>query len=215
MVVLVVLFILLINNAQLHSSAATTHFSLLLIIFPGHIHLLSLSLCVKHKHVHRAGLGWAELSWSICIHTYYLVPMVRSLPKFSVHKIPFLPVPLITFFIVLISIFSIFSIITFLCASHKFTGSQRRKELVKTVRLGSDQNKSMSKLQSNISSKALLMIKMISWRKAQDHEDQEGYDDDDDEAVWKRTIIMGERCRPLEFSGKILYDSHGNPLPDN
>lgn len=59
------------------------------------------------------------------------------------------------------------------------------------------------------------MVKMISWRKAQDHEDQEGYDDDDEEAVWKRTIIMGERCRPLEFSGKILYDSHGNPLPDN
>lgn len=86
---------------------------------------------------------------------------------------------------------------------------------MKTVRLGSDQNKSLSKLQSNISSKALLMVKMISWRKAQDHEDQEGYDDDDEEAVWKRTIIMGERCRPLEFSGKILYDSHGNPLPDN
>ncbi|KAJ0042301.1 hypothetical protein Pint_18632 [Pistacia integerrima] len=52
------------------------------------------------------------------------------------------------------------------------------------------------------------MVKMISWRKVQD-------EDDEDEAVWKRSIIMGERCRPLEFSGKILYDSEGNLLPDS
>ena len=43
------------------------------------------------------------------------------------------------------------------------------------------------------------------------------YDDDgdEDEAVWRKTILKGERCRPLDFSGKILYDSQGNLLPNS
>lgn len=75
------------------------------------------------------------------------------------------------------------------------------------------------KIQSNLSSKALL--KMVSWRRA--HEEQEldndchGYDDDyddddDDEALWRKTIMKGEKCRPIDFSGKIVYDSRGNLL---
>lgn len=34
-------------------------------------------------------------------------------------------------------------------------------------------------------------------------------------AVWQRVILRGERCAPLSFSGLILYDEHGNPLPSN
>ncbi|WOL02885.1 hypothetical protein Cni_G11604 [Canna indica] len=34
----------------------------------------------------------------------------------------------------------------------------------------------------------------------------------EEEALWKKSIIMGERCKPLDFSGQILYDSHGNRL---
>lgn len=74
-----------------------------------------------------------------------------------------------------------------------------------------DQKKPVSRLQSSISSKALLMVKMISWSKVQDGEGEEEMDGD--EAVWRRKIMMGEKCRPLNFSGKILYDSHGNLLP--
>lgn len=33
------------------------------------------------------------------------------------------------------------------------------------------------------------------------------------EMVWQRTILMGERCRPPNFSGAILYDTNGNLLP--
>ena len=33
-------------------------------------------------------------------------------------------------------------------------------------------------------------------------------------AVWQRVILRGERCAPLSFSGQILYDQYGNPLPD-
>ncbi|CAL9771068.1 unnamed protein product, partial [Musa acuminata subsp. burmannicoides] len=35
-----------------------------------------------------------------------------------------------------------------------------------------------------------------------------------EEALWRKSIIMGERCRPLVFSGQILYDSQGNQLPN-
>lgn len=143
--------------------------------------------------------------------------VMRSYSSYSMHKqiVPLILPPvhmMITFFIVLVSIFSI---IAFLCGSHNFPGSQRRKE-ERTARLGGAGDQ--TKLQSSIGTKALQMVKMISWRKMQRH-DQEcsssSSSGDDEEAVWKRTIIMGERCRPLEFSGKLLYDSHGNPLHDS
>lgn len=135
-------------------------------------------------------------------------------------KVPFLPTPPITFFVVLLSIFSV---VTFLCASHNFEGSKQGKGELKTVRLGGDEKKGLSKLQSKISSKALLMVKMVSWRKLQDHEEEERHygpeyaadDDAEEAAVWKRTIIMGGKCRPLEFSAEIKYDSHGNPILDS
>lgn len=33
--------------------------------------------------------------------------------------------------------------------------------------------------------------------------------------VWQRTILMGERCQRPTFSGLVLYDEKGNPLPRN
>ncbi|KAL5553519.1 hypothetical protein UlMin_040920 [Ulmus minor] len=33
-----------------------------------------------------------------------------------------------------------------------------------------------------------------------------------DESLWRRTILMGDKCRPPEFSGVIYYDSCGNRL---
>lgn len=146
--------------------------------------------------------------------------LIKSAQCFLTHiKLASLPTPLITFFVLL---FSVCLVVTFLCASHDFMGSQRGKRELKTVRLGGgDEKKGLSKLQSNISNKALLVVKMVSWRKTQDGQEedreQENLCNDDEEeeaAVWKRTIIMGEKCRPLEFSGKITYDSHGNPVLD-
>ncbi|KAM0022327.1 hypothetical protein Hdeb2414_s0023g00627341 [Helianthus debilis subsp. tardiflorus] len=123
-----------------------------------------------------------------------------------------LPFPGLTFVAVLVAIICVFSIISFLCGSH---GGLKRSDTYKreksTVHLGARKVK-MSKLGSGLSSKALLMAKMISWRKV----DEEGCNDDDnEEAVWKRTIIMGERCRPLEFSGKISYDENGNSISES
>lgn len=41
---------------------------------------------------------------------------------------------------------------------------------------------------------------------AEDYEDEDG--------VWRRTILLGERCQPLDFSGAIHYDSRGRRLPN-
>lgn len=110
---------------------------------------------------------------------------------------------------------SIVSFATILCGSRKSTKSRQHKES-KVAREGrGGQKKLMAKLQSNISSKALMMAKMFSWRKVQDYCEDDNEIRDDEDALWKRTIIMGERCKPLEFSGRILYDSDGQPVPEN
>ncbi|KAE8815061.1 hypothetical protein D1007_07565 [Hordeum vulgare] len=36
--------------------------------------------------------------------------------------------------------------------------------------------------------------------------------EDDSGALWRRDILMGERCEPLNFSGAIHYDSQGRPI---
>ncbi|CAA2966788.1 Hypothetical predicted protein [Olea europaea subsp. europaea] len=36
----------------------------------------------------------------------------------------------------------------------------------------------------------------------------------DDEGLWQRTILMGDKCEPLDFSGVIYYDSDGKQLPE-
>ncbi|KAL2527866.1 uncharacterized protein Fot_20467 [Forsythia ovata] len=101
---------------------------------------------------------------------------------------------------------------SFLCGSHKSLRNGGRR---KSVRLG-EKSRAVMRMKSNLSSKALLMAKMISWRKVEDEEQgQEVIDFGEDDVFWKRTIIKGEKCRPLDFSGKILYDSNGNLLPDS
>ncbi|CAL9012942.1 unnamed protein product [Prunus brigantina] len=141
--------------------------------------------------------------------------------------------------------FSMFYLLVFLCASHKSKKSHEKKEEAITNSESKDV-KFIAKLNSKISSKALAMAKMVSWRKMEageedqkddddvDHSDEavwrksiimgERYvplnddDDDDDhsnEAVWRKSIIMGERCAPLNFSGKIDYDSEGNLLAES
>ncbi|KQK02365.1 uncharacterized protein LOC104582460 [Brachypodium distachyon] len=67
---------------------------------------------------------------------------------------------------------------------------------------------------------AAAVAKMASWRKKDDcrqspagSEEEDGDDENEVEAaVWRKGIIMGDKCRPLQFSGHIAFDSHGNPL---
>lgn len=153
--------------------------------------------------------------------------MARPFPILSTSSIHI--IPSINIIFAVLSTLSIFSLVTFLCASHG-----RQKEVVLTRKKLTISRKnlleSLSKANS-ISSKALL--KMVSWRKQVQHEEDDEHDyydnnhnknhdyfavnDDgfiEEGAVWKKTIIKGEKCKPLDFSGKIEYDSEGNLLPD-
>jgi hypothetical protein len=137
--------------------------------------------------------------------------LLPSLPMYM-HHLSSSSTPAVTIFFLLIAIFSVFSIITFLCSSSKVKKSLGLKE--ETI-FRSNEKRLVSKINSNISSRALSMVKMISWRKAQaEGEGEEDNDDYSDEAVWRKRIMLGERCRPLDFSGKIVYDSQGNLLAD-
>ncbi|KAH7686123.1 hypothetical protein IHE45_04G083700 [Dioscorea alata] len=39
-------------------------------------------------------------------------------------------------------------------------------------------------------------------------------DEDDETNVWRKTILMGEKCKPLDFSGVIYYDCEGRQLSE-
>jgi hypothetical protein len=68
---------------------------------------------------------------------------------------------------------------------------------------------------SGIGGKAAAIAKMVSWNRwspAPGSSDDEEAAVEDEVAVWRKAIIMGEKCRPLEFSGHIAFDSNGNQL---
>ena len=47
-----------------------------------------------------------------------------------------------------------------------------------------------------------------------DHQEYSGDDSGGEEGgLWRRAILMGERCKPLDFPGAIHYDSFGRRLP--
>ncbi|XP_050226986.1 uncharacterized protein LOC126676753 [Mercurialis annua] len=134
-------------------------------------------------------------------------------------NLPFLP--LISIFLTAITIFSILS---FLCTSHRKTKKSQESNDQQNSSCSnssssqfSSERKLFSKLNSKISSKAVLMVKMVSWKKNNQHDGYDAVavvddDDDSEEGVWRKSIMMGERCRPLDFSGKIEYDCEGNRL---
>lgn len=129
--------------------------------------------------------------------------MARLLLVYPIHNLPFSSMPITTLFLAVLAVLCILSFTTFLC------GSRNMKKL--HTETGQKENKHMSKLNSNLSSRALSMVKMISWRKvqAEGEEEEGGYNDQDEEALWRKNILMGEKCRPLDFSGKIVSDSQG------
>ncbi|KAH9626325.1 hypothetical protein KSS87_012869 [Heliosperma pusillum] len=139
-----------------------------------------------------------------------------------------IPINIITMsyiFIVILATMSIFALVNFLCASHN---NEKQKEVsFKNTKFSISKKNLLASFDkaSYLSNKAI--FKMKSWRKPVQHEEDDYIDinvdndnninngfDEEDEIVWKKTIIKGEKCRPLDFSGKIEYDSEGNLLPD-
>ncbi|KAE9596143.1 hypothetical protein Lalb_Chr17g0346181 [Lupinus albus] len=127
------------------------------------------------------------------------------------HNLHFSTMPMImSLFFVVVAVLSIFSIISFLC------GIRKMKKKKKKHQTETEESTTGSKLNNNLSSKARSMVKLLCWRKveAEARYDEEDYGDQDEQVLWRKNILMGERCRPIDFSGKILYDSKGNMLPD-
>ncbi|CAH9147149.1 unnamed protein product [Cuscuta epithymum] len=50
-------------------------------------------------------------------------------------------------------------------------------------------------------------------KKARDDADKEAQDPGEG-GLWRREILMGDRCQPLDFPGVIYYDCNGKRLPD-
>jgi hypothetical protein len=54
---------------------------------------------------------------------------------------------------------------------------------------------------------------MAPWRKALSLPASRGRGrEQDDGGLWRKEILLGERCQPLEFSGVIYYDADGHRL---
>ncbi|OAY59297.1 uncharacterized protein LOC110626680 [Manihot esculenta] len=67
-------------------------------------------------------------------------------------------------------------------------------------------------LLTQISNKA---ISFIHGKKRVDEDDDDvgvGPEEFGDGGVWQKTILMGDKCQPLDFSGVIYYDSTGKQL---
>lgn len=68
-------------------------------------------------------------------------------------------------------------------------------------------------LLTNISNKA---IPFLNKKKGSEDSDGGGRAEDKDRfgngGVWQKSILMGDKCQPLDFSGVIYYDSSGDRL---
>ncbi|KAK9742542.1 hypothetical protein RND81_03G180300 [Saponaria officinalis] len=125
--------------------------------------------------------------------------------------------------ITIIATLSIISLVMYLCASHdsqkEVASTMKRKLTTSKKHLLSSFNHA-----NNASYKAL--SKMILCRKSVSHNQhdyneinhsnvdknvEDGYEEE--EAVWKKRIIKGGKCRPLNFPGIIEYDYDGNLTP--
>ncbi|KAI3411416.1 uncharacterized protein J3R85_018053 [Psidium guajava] len=72
------------------------------------------------------------------------------------------------------------------------------------------------KLLSNISNKAIAFVHGRKKGTARGGEESEADSSEElcfgDGGVWQRSILMGDKCQPLNFSGVIYYDEEGKKL---
>ncbi|KAK1427258.1 hypothetical protein QVD17_15941 [Tagetes erecta] len=80
------------------------------------------------------------------------------------------------------------------CAKQAFTLSKNKPK---------NASNKPKKLVSSISNKA---VKLCHCKKREENEETDG--------VWRREILMGDKCQPLDFSGVIYYDKDGNLLTE-
>ncbi|CAM0879284.1 unnamed protein product [Alopecurus aequalis] len=114
------------------------------------------------------------------------------------------------------------AVVVSLCTSstHAKLWKQRGTTTAPVVKTGGDATSRKNMLAASLSGiggKASAIAKMVSWNRRSPEpgssDDEEAAVEDEEEAVWRKAIIMGEKCRPLQFSGHITFDSDGHQLP--
>eukprot|EP01018_Ginkgo_biloba_P028129 Gb_33507 [translate_table: standard] len=124
------------------------------------------------------------------------------------------------FLTVVICVLAVATVVSALCATH--SRKQEKKQNKEWSRSMESPAYSFSSFKfapspraliNSISSKKLLLVKK-GGRK--DEDALKAYDRavmEDGDFLWQRTILMGEKCTPPDFSGVIVYDDKGNRLP--
>ncbi|KAI3684953.1 hypothetical protein L6452_34183 [Arctium lappa] len=87
-----------------------------------------------------------------------------------------------------------------ICAKQAIMVSKKLKSNSKI-----SQGSTPKKIISSISNKAI---------KLRHRKKKAGEEGGDDDGVWRREILMGDKCQPLDFSGVIYYDKDGNVLSE-
>ncbi|KAK6931448.1 hypothetical protein RJ641_003241 [Dillenia turbinata] len=132
--------------------------------------------------------------------------MVRPMPLSAGGGDQFCSVPLA------IGLFISVSALVALCAKHGNRVLRKQNSADSTdskVPIKSPSTSSKQLLQT-ISSKAIRFL-----NKKHNGEELEPEGGAKDEAgLWQKSILMGEKCQPLEFSGVIYYDCYGNILSE-
>ncbi|KAI5353051.1 hypothetical protein L3X38_005943 [Prunus dulcis] len=70
------------------------------------------------------------------------------------------------------------------------------------------------KLVASISNKAIPFVHKNKGGRENCSQGDEVEDGFGEGGVWQRSILMGDKCQPPEFSGAIYYDSSGNQLSE-
>ncbi|KAK9288110.1 hypothetical protein L1049_016557 [Liquidambar formosana] len=100
------------------------------------------------------------------------------------------------------------------CAKHASRVSRNLKTKARNSRITP---KSPAKLLTSISNKAMFHQKKRVGGESEGGAAKGqfgGGGDDDDGGLWQRSILMGDKCQPLAFSGVIYYDSNGNQVSE-
>nr|XP_009388047.2 PREDICTED: uncharacterized protein LOC103974869 [Musa acuminata subsp. malaccensis] len=72
----------------------------------------------------------------------------------------------------------------------------------------------MARAARKLSRRRCNVIPSARGKKMAVEEDANGELEDGGDGVWRRTILMGEKCQPLDFSGVIYYDADGRRLSE-
>ncbi|XP_015895765.2 uncharacterized protein LOC107429567 [Ziziphus jujuba] len=138
-----------------------------------------------------------------------------------VRLIPELPGDKVSSMSLAIGLFVSVSALVALCAKH-VRRAPKNHDHGKTTSNGDQQYSinmvpksllaSSKQLVSSLSNKAIPFIyKKKGGDEQADHEVEDGFGEG---GLWQRAILMGDKCRPPEFSGVIYYDNYGNQLSE-